>query len=674
MIVSVLLIMILPLPAVLLDVFLAINLMFMTVILVLSLTVVSPLQLSVFPSLLLITTLFRLGLNISSTRLILSKGNAGEIIETFGRYVTSGNMVVGILIFIVLLIVQFVVVSKGAERVAEVAARFTLDGLPGKQMSVDADLRSGMITSEQAKVLRSELLRESRLYGAMDGAMKFVKGDAIAGLIILVINIIGGFMIGVFQRGMSLQRAAELYSVLTIGDGLVTQIPSLMTALSAGILVTRVTDKEQNTSLGQDLGGQMLSKPYVLVVSSVILFGFGFIPGFPTAIFVLLSLMLASGAIGLMLYARRLGDQRDSLIKYVVSDSIVETHFTCAEPFLLELSPDLYQKFLLDERWKTCFDQLVPQLQKTMSVQLGIQFPPLRIILDVNLPSDHYRIKIFEVSVDEGVLYPQSYQYRGPASQYCTDMSATLTHHGTPVGLLQMSMASNATEVPHEMIPPEDVLIRYVAKVLKRHAADFVGIQEVKNILNGMELLYPELVREVVPRQMSIQKLTDVVRRLIAESVSVRNFRLILEILSSAQPENRDSIDLCELVRIGLKRQLSRQYCSKSNELSCFVLDPDIESTIQNSIRKINQDHFVTLSPQEISQIVAAVQSAYETHGVSDRQVVILTQPEIRRYVRRIIEADRPEIVVLSYQEVDSQLRIDVRDTISIAVDDVIAV
>lgn len=668
---TVLCLMIVPLSPGLLDVLLACNICLSITILILSISITEPMKLSSFPSLLLVTTLFRLGLNVSSTRMILSQAEAGAIIRTFGDYVTGGNLFVGIIIFLVLSIIQFIVIAKGSERVAEVAARFTLDALPGKQMSIDADLRAGLLTSEEAGLRRNALIRESKFYGSMDGAMKFVKGDTIAGFIIVFVNILGGFWAGVVQRGYDLSYAGRLYTVLTVGDGLVAQIPALLIGLSSGFIVTRVADSTSKKSLGSEIGAQLFANPVNFYIVSAITFVLGFVPGFPTFLFMVISFSLAGIATVMIKRLRQELRGLNSVAQLKVTPNENPNMPGIAVPLMLELSQDMFERFLVDERWRVCFHSLYPRMKKHFTNTLGVPFPDLKIAVNHALEPQQYLIKIHEIPVDRGFLSPHHCVVQNNSANNQTillgdEEKTTETAHGTSIMLLKLAREQEMQQRGVRVLLPEEIVLRHVGRTLKRYASDFVGIQAVRDIVTSVEHQFPELVREVVPRMMTMQKLTDIVKRLVGEGVSIKDFRLILETLSSAHPENKDPVDLTEIVRLGLSKLITYTYAGLQNRLSCFCLDTEIEEDIAKNIQKTGTDCYLTLPPQRAEQIVTSVKNAYRTHRISTREAVVLTSVEIRRYVKRLMEAEMPDLSVLSYQELDPLVVIDQRDTIGV--------
>lgn len=658
-----------PVPKGVLDFLLVLNIVGSLCILLVAIFIFDPMKFSSFSTLLLITTLFRLGLNLSSTRLILSEGEAGAIITTFGHFVVRGNLWVGVVMFFVLMIIQFMVISKGSERVAEVAARFTLDALPGKQMSIDADLRAGLLTNEEAKFKRAELIKESKLYGSLDGGMKFVKGDTLAGFMIALINGLGGLLVGVFQRGLTLSQSAHLYTILSIGEALVAQIPALLISLSAGLIVTRVTSVTEENNLGNEVGAQILAQPRALLVTAFLAFVLGLIPGFPSSLFWLVAFILAGVSLTLEYKQRDRLRAEVSVASHRVSHGNIKVSLGQAEPLVLVLAQNLYDHFLQADRWRLCLNELFPELKKRLTQDLGVVFPDLKIQLNDRLLSHQYRIQIYEIPVDEGSLSPEHCGIKNYSSESLSlikqeSEKTSETFHGTPILLLQINRQRDLQNLGVKALAPEDFLLVHLARVLRENAAEFVGIQEVKNTLLQMELQYPELVREVVPRLISINKLTDVIKRLVEEGVPIKDFRLILEILSGAQPDLKDAVDLTEIVRIGMKRVISYRYTQGSHKLSCFTLDPVFEELISNSMSRQGGDRYLSLPSDQTQEIVTAIRRAYQSHGVSVRNTVILTQVECRRTLRKILESELPGVSVLSYQEIAATVTIESRDTI----------
>ncbi|MBI2340062.1 MAG: type III secretion system export apparatus subunit SctV [Deltaproteobacteria bacterium] len=670
---AVLAMMMIPLPPVILDFLLAINVVGALTLLLVAISISDSMKIATFPTLLLVATLFRLGLNIASTRLILTQGYAGHIIQTFGQFATAGNLLVGVLMFLILTIIQFIVIAKGSERVAEVAARFTLDALPGKQMSIDADLRAGLISQEEAKSLREGLHRESKMYGAMDGAMKFVKGDAIAGIIITVVNIFGGLVAGVMQRGLSISEALNTYSILTIGDGLVSQLPALLPSITAGFVVTRVADEKGDKSLGAEIGRQILSQPRALLIAGGLAFFIGWIPGFPTALFTLIAAGLAGASIYITVTLKKKALAPQPMESYIVNaETSLSENFGQAVPLTLEVGPELYRVFREDPRWTNCLGNLYPKLKLHLTHQLGVVFPDLRLSVNEMLAQTfRYRIRIYEVPVDFGILNPKHCAYLGDPNRIDPAVieppsNTTETVHGTPVALWEVAKRNELAEKGIATFAPEEMVLRHLARVLKKHAGDFIGIQEVRNQLNLVEMHFPELVREVCPKMMSIQKLTEIIKRLVEESVPIKDFRLILQTLSCCQPETKDPVTLTEQVRIGLRRTITFMHARDGNQLPVLTLDPQIEDEIKGAIQKNGSECYLALSPDRIQAISGAFKQSLWQNHINPRQCVALTNLEIRRYVRKIVEDEMPDLSVLSFQELDPKVLIQQLGTVSL--------
>lgn len=652
--ISVFAMLLLPLSSGALDALLMMNIIGTLTVLVLSVTVHESLKLYSFPTLLLICTLYRLGLNLSSTRLILSEGQAGKIIETFGQTLTSGNLFVGLITFLVLQVIQFLVISKGAERVSEVSARFTLDALPGKQMSIDADLRAGLISNEAAQLKRKELLQESKFFGSMDGAMKFVKGETMAGFLITGINILGGFLIGMLQKDMSFDQALKVYTFLTIGDGLAAQIPAFLLSISAGVLVTRVNNPKGNSSLGSELGQQVFEDPQKLYLVGGGVLAMGLIPGFPTLLFLLGAAGIAGFATLLIVLKRQEARKQLAVATHKIEKEN-ELGLGQALPLVLELSPDMYQKFTQDDRWQICLNTLFPRLKAMLSRKMGVPLPDLKIAVNEFLSPERYAIQIFEVTVDEGFLSPEHCVIRnykaGIKENLEENESTSETVHGTPIALLKLEKQKSLANQGLKAIAPEEMLLKHLGKVLKRHAHEFVGIQEVREILTHVEKTHGELVKEVMPRMLSINKLTEVLKRLVEENVSIKDFRLILETLSGVQPDSKDAATLSEIIRNAMKRALTAQHLDQNKVLNAITIDDTLEKEISEHIHQDGTESYLYLDPERISIIQQLVQGFFKEHQLAETDVILLVAPEIRRFVRKIIESSCPDVAVLSYSE-----------------------
>jgi type III secretion protein V len=597
--VAVVVMMLVPLPAFAIDLLIAVNLASSLALLLVALSLREASRLAALPSLLLVSTVFRLGLNVSTTRLVLLEGDAGRIVEAFGRVVVGGNVVVGFAVFLVLVIVQFVVIAKGAERVAEVAARFTLDALPGKQMSIDADLRAGSLTLEEAQERRRDVERESQLYGALDGAMKFVKGDAVAGLVIVAINIAGGLAVGVLQRGMSLGAAAAHYTVLTVGDGLAAQVPSLLVSTTAGLVVTRVPSG--GGGLGGDIAAQVGAQPRALLATGALLGLVALLPGMPPVPF------LALGAAAAMAAARGsrapAGDASGAARERTAGDgSLVLRN---APPVRVRLGVALH-----DREGRVAREGL-SSLRASLFASLGVCFPQIEVLRDESLAPDEVEVAV------NGVV------------------------------------AARARLAPNGDAPPVvRVLERVLERVLVDHAPEYVGVQECRDMLDALEATHPALVAEVLPRQLSLAQVADVLRRLVAERVSIRDLRGIFEALATAAQRERDTVALAEAVRVGLRRQITAQVASGRPSLPVFVLAPAVEEAFRDGLRYASAGGPVPLDPRIAEALVAQLrdlEAAPREPGAVQPPLVV--PQDIRRHVRAVVECALPDVAVVAFEE-----------------------
>jgi type III secretion protein V len=678
---------IVPMPEVLLDVLLATNLVAAVLILVAAIMSDRALGLSTFPSLLLLTTLCRLSLNVSTTRMILSTGSAGEVVDAFGRFVIRGDVVVGLVLFLVITLVQFLVIAKGAERVAEVGARFTLDAMPGKQMSIDAALRNGAITDEEAQAKRDELGRESQFYGAMDGAMKFVKGDAVAGLVITGINLVAGLALGSVRDHLPIVEALDVYSILTVGDGLISQIPALLITLAAGILTTRVEGK-RGSSLGAALGSELLSRPKTLFVGAAFSLAVGAIPGFPLLPFAAIALALVAG--GRRLRAQELEIRRRSketetfaraLEEKVAQAKAQRSNADAVAPAVPPIGLDL------DEVLSTALgfargakDQetellgiLIPQLRDALFVETGIRFPGIRVRSNVpGLARSTFVIRIKDVPVYEEALDPSlALAIETPDRLRRLGVDTKTALHPisrVEVALVPIDKQSTLERAGVATWSPAGVIALHLAGQLRRHARSFVGLQETAEMIERLEKVYPALVRETVPKVITIAQLADVLRRLVDEGVSIRDLRTILECLSEQGVHHNDGVMLTESVRAAMSLQIGHAYAGLTGRLSVVLLDPMIEDAIRAGITHVPGGSYVALEPELRRGILSAI--ARTLHPVVQAGVrpVILTQAEIRRYMRKLVEEDLPDVAVLSFSELPGQLAVQPLGRVSLSV------
>ena len=676
LVVMIISLMIIPIEPWLLDTLLTVNLTLAIVLLMMALYIPRALSLSTFPSMLLFTTLFRLSLNITTTRLILVKAYAGEIINTFGNFVVAGNFIVGAVIFLIILIVQFIVITKGAERVAEVAARFTLDAMPGKQMSIDADLRAGTLTMEVAKKRRSDLEKENQLYGAMDGAMKFVKGDAIAGLIIVAINIMAGLAIGMLQKGMSLDKAVKTYSILTIGDGLITQIPALIISITAGIIVTRVSSDEE-TPLGGEIGQQILAQPKALVIGSSIIMGFAFVPGFPKPQFFALSVGVFFIGFTLLRAAQRSRKKGKGMSAMAAAGSPsgqsgdesegeegTGDEFSVTVPLMLDVATNV-QKAIEPEAMNL---ELIG-IRRALYHDLGVPFPGIHLRYNDAFKDDSYQILLQEVPISQGALKP-GYVLVRETTDNLTMLNIPYIEDkqflpSIPTIWVEKRHAEHLKHANINCMDLSQVLTYHLSFILKRYAGDFVGIQETRFLLENMEGSFGEIVREV-QRVLPVQKIAEVFQRLVQEEISIRNLRTILQALIDWGQKEKEPVLLTEYCRSSLKRYISYKFSGGQNILAVYLLDPDIEETMRKAIRQTSAGSYLALEPKVAKQIQEAVRNEVGEISKLPQKPVLLTAMDLRRFMRKLIELELYELPVLSHQELTDEITIQPLGRISI--------
>jgi len=654
--------MIVPLPAFVLDLFVTLNIAAAVTLLLISIHVSEALRIATFPSLLLITTLFRLAIEVSATRLILLKANAGQVIYAFGNFVVAGNLVVGAVVFFILTVIQFIVIAKGSERVAEVGARFTLDAMPGKQMSIDAELRGGHIDIAEARRRRTLLARESQFFGSMDGAMKFVKGDAIAGIIVLLTNIVGGLVIGTLQRGMDPATAVKTYTLLTIGAGLVSQIPALVISTAAGIIVTRVSSEEEGGHLGKDIGRQILAQPKALAIAAVLLGLLAIVPGLPTAPFAVLGGLLGLVAYRVIRWDRVVaGHARSTGGTAAVS----ELGFAGAEfpaplllPIAIDLSGVLSQSLLLPEGLHRMERELLPAACERFFSETGIVLPAISVRPNVaGLAAGAYVLRLQEVPMARGEVVPEGGLALDTIDHLRTlGIAAQPAVHpeGRSAAWIPAGELGVARERGVATLAPEEVIVLHLLQVLRRYGHELVGIQETQSLLDQLSRTQPALVREVVPKVVSTALLTEILRRLAAEGISLRNLREILGALAERAPGDSDPVTLTEHVRAALRRQITFAHVGGSGVLGAYFLDPMIEDTVREAIQPAATGSTLALEPEISSDIVNAVSRA-----VADSVApVIVTTADIRCHIRGLLESEHPKIAVLSYQEIEPQVKL----------------
>ncbi|HEY8495582.1 MAG TPA: flagellar biosynthesis protein FlhA [Limnochordales bacterium] len=639
--------MVVPLPTGLIDLLLAVNISLALLVLMLTMNVRHPLEFSVFPTLLLVLTLFRLALNVSTTRLILLQANAGSIIQAFGNFVVGGNYVVGFVVFLILVIIQFIVITRGAERVAEVAARFTLDAMPGKQMSIDADLNAGLITEEQARQRRLDIQREADFYGAMDGASKFVKGDAIAGLVITAVNILGGFAVGVGQRGMDISEALQRYTLLTVGDGLVTQIPALLIATATGIIITRAASE---ASLGHDVTGQLAAEPRVLMVAAGVLLAFALIPGLPFVPFMALAVLMG----GLSMVARREQERTKAPPPKPQPEPAAERRpesvlgLLHVDPMEIEIGYGLIP--LVDAEQGGDVLERISMIRRQMALELGIVVPSIRIRDNMELNANAYVVRIKGVEVGRGELMPT--HYLAMDSGATTKIQGIETREpafGLPALWISPSDRAAAEQAGYTVVDASAVLATHLTEIIRRHAADLLGRQETKALLDKVKEEFPAVVEELVPELLSIGEVQRVLQGLLREGVPIRNLVVILEVLADAARTSRDIAFLVEAVREGLAPQICQLYTTESGFLPALTLDPALEEELREALQ---DGQNLAWAPQRAQLFLDRLARAWEAAVARGHQPVLLCPAGLRRPLKQLTMRSMPRLAVLSYSEI----------------------
>jgi flagellar biosynthesis protein FlhA len=654
--------MILPIPAFLLDLLLTFSITFSLVILMTTVYVKKPLELSSFPSLLLLATLFRLSLNVATTRRILLHGHegpdaAGEVIKAFGQFVVGGNYIVGIVVFAILVIINYIVITKGTERISEVAARFVLDAMPGKQMSIDADLNAGLIDEEEAKRRRQEIAREADFYGAMDGASKFIRGDAIAGIIITLINIVGGLLIGVFQHHMSFSEAAKTFTILTVGDGLVSQIPSLITSTAAGLMVTRAAAE---TDLGHEIFKQLTKYHKPLFMAALTLAVIGIVPGMPTLPFALLSALLA--AVAYMVYkyeqAKELEEAQErakELLKESKKEESPDELVVQPEPITLEIGYSLIP--LVDESQNGEVVKKIKNLRKQLAKELGIIIPLIHLRDNLELKPNEYRILLRDVEVARGEVEPGKFLAidTGGVKGQLKGKATKEPAFGLLAYWIDESEKDRARLLGYTVVDVPTVIVTHLSEVIKKHAHEIVSRADVKKLVDNLSKLYP-IVKEIVPEQVSYGVLTKVVQNLLREGIPVKDLLTIIEALADNVEKTRDPDLLTEFARQALSRLITNLY-ARDGVLTALSLSPQSEEFILSKVKE-GGGVLPPLDPVFVQNLVKSIGSHLNSFLSKQLTPVLLTSPAVRPYLRRLIEAYLPNLAVLSYAEVEPGVKV----------------
>lgn len=668
-VILIIIMLVIPLPGWLLSILILANITLALIVILVAMNTQEPLQFSIFPSLLLLLTLFRLALNVSTTRSILSKAEAGGVVETFGTFVIGGNPLVGFVVFIILVIIQFLVITKGAERVSEVAARFTLDAMPGKQMSIDADLNAGLITEYQAKERREKVENEADFHGSMDGASKFVKGDAIAGIIIVLINIIFGLIIGMVQMELSFGEAIDTFMRLTVGDGLVSQIPALLISTATGIVVTRITTSDGG-NLGTDVTDQLLQFPKLLFIAGGTIFLLGFTP---------INFFLTTTLAGLLMLSGYL------LVKQPKEDELVETEEVEDESesaamkspenviSLLNLDPIEFEFGyalipLVDAKQGGDLLDRVVMIRKQLAIELGVVIPVVRIRDNIQLNPNEYRLKIKGNEIATGELLLDHYLAMTPdMDDEIEGIETTEPAFGLPAKWISEENKDLAELSGYTVVDPPSVISTHITEVIKRHAGELLGRQETKQLVDHLQENYPILVEEVTPDPLSIGEIQKVLSKLLRENISVRNLPVIFETLADFSKLTNDTELLGEYVRQALSAQITKQYVHNDQSLSVITISGNVEKLIAEGIQQTEHGNYLSLDPEVQQTIMQIIHSEVEKISIQEETPVILCSPAIRMYLKQLLDRFMPQVVVLSYNELEPNIQVQSVGVVNVA-------
>ncbi|MET3194481.1 flagellar biosynthesis protein FlhA [Bacillus sp. OAE603] len=650
---------VIPLPTWLISLLIMLNMSIALVVLLLSMNVKESLEFSVFPSLLLILTLFRIGLNVSTTRAILTTGHGGNVVETFGNFVTSGNAIVGFVVFLILIIIQFIVITKGSERVSEVAARFTLDAMPGKQMSIDADLNAGMITEVQARERRTKVSREADFYGSMDGASKFVKGDAIATIIIVIINIAVGMIIGVIQLDLSFAEAAKQFTTLTVGDGIVSQIPALLISTATGIMVTR-SGSEDN--LSTDLTSQLLAYPTLLYISAGSITLLGLVTPLNDIVTLPIGALLAFGA-----YILSRKPVVDETVIEEQQEEIVTNDLKAPESVvkLLQVDPIEFEfgygliPLADTNQGGDLLDRIV-MIRRQLAIELGLVIPVVRIRDNIQLQPNEYVLKIKGNEVAHGELLLDHYLALNPGydEPSIVGIDTFEPSFGLPAKWISEEMRERAEMFNYTVVDPPSVVSTHITEIIKSYAHELLGRQETKNLIDHLKENYSILVDEVTPNPLAIGDIQKVLGKLLKEKVSIRNLPVIFEALADYGRYTTDPEVLTEYVRQALARQITSQFSQSNESLKVITLSGKVEKIIADSITQSEHGSYLSIDPDTSGEFIKAVNKEVEEMSIAQQQPILLCSPAIRMYVKQLVERYMPTLPVLSYNELDADLEV----------------
>lgn len=650
---------IVPIPSALLDVCLALNMSVAFTVLFSTMFTKEVLEMSFFPTILLFTTIFRIALNVSSTRLILTSGEPGNVVRTFGEYVGGGDLVIGVIVFIILIIIQFMVINKGSERVAEVTARFTLDAMPGKQMAIDADLNTGAITDAEAKIQRDKIQRESSFFGSMDGAVKYVKGDATAGLLITAVNIIGGIAMGVLRRGMTFGDALNEYTILTIGDGLVSQIPSLLISLSTGILVTKGS---KDADFGTVLISQLFGIPKVLYFVGGTLAALGIVTPLNPVLFVGLGLafIISARTIAATMKTEEIEakvEQEEEAAEEIRRPENV-TSLLQVDPIELEFGYGIIP--LADSNQGGDLLDRVVMIRRQIALELGTVVPIIRLRDNIQLNPNQYIIKIKGIQVSEGEILFDHYLAMNPGyvEEEITGIPTVEPSFHLPAIWITEGQRERAESLGYTVVDPPSIIATHLTEIIRKHIAELLTRQDVQNLVDNLKESNPSIVEELVPKLLGLGEIQKVLQNLLREEISIRDLLTIFESLADHATATRDTDLLTEYVRQTLKRAISNKYFSEPGTASVITLDPKLEQEIMNSVKQSEQGAYITLAPDRIKAMIESVRKELEKLESMGKNAIILTSPIVRMYFKRLTEDYFSDLAVVSYNEVESDVEL----------------
>jgi len=648
-VIGIVFLMVFPIPVYMLDLLLAANIALALLVLLMAMYTSEPLNFSVFPGLLLVVTLFRLGLNVASTRLILADGYAGRVIDAFGGFVVKGNYIVGLVIFVILVMINFIVITKGSGRIAEVAARFTLDAMPGKQMAIDADLNNGLIDEDEARERREKIGRGADFYGAMDGAAKFVRGDAVAGILITLVNIFGGLFIGIIQRGMPLEEALQTYTMLTIGDGLVTQVPALIISTSAGILVSRAASEAH---LGRELTGQLLYQPRPVAIASGVLLLFALLPGLPTVPFLVLA-----GSTSFLAVMTSRGEKQAALAELEKRpDAAAEeriTDYLHVDPLELEIGYGLIP--LVDKEQDGDLISRISLIRRQQALEMGIIIPPIRIRDNLQLRANDYVIKVRGNEVARGELRVGNFLALNPGTATGTVKGPSTREptYGLPAQWIAASEREKAESLGYTVVEPAAVLATHIVEVLKNNGHKILSREDAKQLIDNLKQESPSVVEELVPNPMPLGVVHKILQKLLKEGIPIRDLAVILETISDYAAHTQDPDTLVEYVRYALAPAITERFSEDDGKVYAITLDPQLEAAVSDELQRVQNRGLggLALSPKLINGIYRQMIKLSDEATTNGRRPIVICSPTVRGAVHRILEPVMPNVTVLSFGE-----------------------